>query len=55
MDTDSVLSSFTKEPIFSLTVLFVSVTVTEEILGTTDAGTFSVNVQVREPVSVPPL
>ena len=55
MATDNVLSPLTKAAILDTTVVLVSSTVTEEMLGTTVLGTFSVTVHVRVPVSVPPL
>ena len=53
MATCRVLSDFTKAAILSLTVVFVSSNATEDMLGTTVLGTFSVRVQVRVPVIVP--
>ena len=55
MATDSLLRDLTYAPILVATVVTVSSTVTEEMDGTTVAGTFSVIVHVRVPVSVPPL
>lgn len=54
MATDRVLRDFTKAAILLTTVLLVSSTATEEMVGTTEDGTFSVSVHVRVPVTVFP-
>ena len=53
--TASRLCVLTKAPIRSTTVVLISSTETEEMVGTTVLGTFSVSVQVLVPVREPPL